>query len=84
MNNGVLAALDKDATDLIIVGDSRHATQQSMGVMACKKEALQVELARHKALSKRLNSVKYLHAMRHVNAAADSPATEALEGKQDV
>ncbi|KAG4050240.1 hypothetical protein PC123_g14511 [Phytophthora cactorum] len=83
MNNGVLAALD-NVTDLIIVGDSRLAAQQSMGVMACKKEALQVELARHKALTKRLSSVKYMHAMRHVNAAADSPATETLEGKQDV
>ncbi|KAI9994780.1 hypothetical protein PInf_011611 [Phytophthora infestans] len=45
MNNGVLAAIDRGITDLIIVGDSRLAIQQSMGVIACKKETLQVELA---------------------------------------
>ncbi|KAG2771583.1 hypothetical protein PC129_g16015 [Phytophthora cactorum] len=31
MNNGVLAALDKGVTDLIIVDDSWLAIQQSMG-----------------------------------------------------
>ncbi|KAI9981758.1 hypothetical protein PInf_009528 [Phytophthora infestans] len=56
MNNGVLAAIDRGITDLIIVGDSRLAIQQSMGVIACKKETLQVELARHKDLTKQLNS----------------------------
>ncbi|KAI9993995.1 hypothetical protein PInf_016529 [Phytophthora infestans] len=55
MNNGVLAAIDRGITDLIIVGDSRLAIQQSMGVIACKKETLQVELARHKDLTKQLN-----------------------------
>ncbi|KAI9983647.1 hypothetical protein PInf_007713 [Phytophthora infestans] len=61
MNNGVLAAIDRGIADLIIVGNSRLAIQQSMGVIACKKEALQVELARHKDLTKRLNSVRYRH-----------------------
>ncbi|KAI9990697.1 hypothetical protein PInf_018254 [Phytophthora infestans] len=61
MNNGVLAAIDRGITDLIIVGDSRLAIQQSMGVIACKKETLQVELARHKDLTKQLNSVRYRH-----------------------
>ncbi|KAI9982221.1 hypothetical protein PInf_008116 [Phytophthora infestans] len=56
MNNGVLAAIDRGITDLIIVGDARLAIQQSMGVTACKKETLQVELARHKDLTKQLNS----------------------------
>ncbi|POM73947.1 Hypothetical protein PHPALM_9154 [Phytophthora palmivora] len=52
MNNGVKAAIDRGVTDLVIVGDSRLANQQSMGVIACKKETLQVELARHKELTK--------------------------------
>ncbi|KAE9295963.1 hypothetical protein PF008_g24140 [Phytophthora fragariae] len=52
MNHGVAAALDRGITDLIIVGDSRLAIQQSMGVIACKKDTLQVELARQKALTK--------------------------------
>ncbi|GMF33637.1 unnamed protein product [Phytophthora fragariaefolia] len=72
-------SITKSLTDLIIVGDSRLAIQQSMGVMACKKEALQLELARHKKLTDQLSSVRYLHVLRHYNAAADALATEALE-----
>ncbi|GMF59144.1 unnamed protein product [Phytophthora fragariaefolia] len=81
MNNGVMAALERGLTDLIIVGDSRLAIQQSMGVMACKMEALQLELARHKKLTDQLSSVRYLHVLHHYNAAADSLATETLESK---
>ncbi|GMF61158.1 unnamed protein product [Phytophthora fragariaefolia] len=81
MNNGVVAALQRGVSDLIIVGDSRLAIQQSMGVIACKEHALQVELARHKVLTKKLNSVCYLHVVRLYNSAADSMATEALEAK---
>ena len=40
MNRGTQAALDNNVTDLIIVGDSRLAIQQSMGVIACKKASL--------------------------------------------
>ncbi|GMF54794.1 unnamed protein product [Phytophthora fragariaefolia] len=40
MNNGVIAALQRGVSDLIIVGDSRLAIQQSMGVIACRKDAL--------------------------------------------
>ncbi|POM68015.1 LOW QUALITY PROTEIN: Hypothetical protein PHPALM_15877 [Phytophthora palmivora] len=79
MNNGVKAAIDRGVTDLVIVGDSRLAIQQSMGAIACKKETLQVELARHKELTKNLNSVKYLRVIRLYNSTADSMATEALE-----
>ncbi|GMF43589.1 unnamed protein product [Phytophthora fragariaefolia] len=79
MNDGVMAALERGLTDLIIVGDSRLVIQQSMGAMAGKKEALQLELARHKKLTDQLSSVRYLHLLRHYNAAADSLATEALE-----
>ncbi|GMF47823.1 unnamed protein product [Phytophthora fragariaefolia] len=81
MNNGVVAALQRGVSDLIIVGDSRLAIQQSMGVIACKMDALQVELARHKELTKKLNSVRYLHVVRLYNSAVDSMATEALEAK---
>ncbi|GMF56566.1 unnamed protein product [Phytophthora fragariaefolia] len=81
MNNGVMEALEQGLTDLIVFGDSRLAIQQSMGVMACKKEALELELARHKKLTDQLSSVRYLHVLRHYNAAADSLATEALESK---
>ncbi|GMF53883.1 unnamed protein product [Phytophthora fragariaefolia] len=52
-----------------------------MGLMACKKEALQLELAGHKKLTDQLSSVSYLHVLLHYNSAADSLATEALESK---
>ncbi|KAE8984695.1 hypothetical protein PR001_g23095 [Phytophthora rubi] len=81
MNHGVAAALDRGITDLIIVGDSRLPIQQSMGVIACKQDTLQVELARHKALTKQLGSTRYLHVLRTYNASADALATEALEAK---
>jgi ribonuclease HI len=81
MNNGVKAAVDRGVDDLIVIGDSRLAIQQSMGVIACKKDSLQVELARHKDLTSKLNSVRYLHVVRYYNASADSLATEALECK---
>ncbi|OWY91942.1 hypothetical protein PHMEG_00039247, partial [Phytophthora megakarya] len=75
MNNGVQAALDIGATDLVIVGDSRLAIQQSLG------ESLMTQLNRHRELVARLKSVKYLHAVREYNASADSLATEALGNK---
>jgi len=50
-------------------------------VIACKKDSLQVELARHKDLTSKLNSVLYLHVVCYYNASADSLATEALECK---
>ncbi|OWZ00854.1 hypothetical protein PHMEG_00027868 [Phytophthora megakarya] len=71
MSNGVQAALDIGATDLVI----------SLGVSACKKESLMAQLNRHRELVARLKSVKYLHAVREYNASADLLATEALENK---
>ena len=38
MNYEMQAALDNNVPDLIIVGDSRLAIQQCMGVIACKKD----------------------------------------------
>ncbi|KAG6590563.1 uncharacterized protein IUM83_18356 [Phytophthora cinnamomi] len=81
MNNGVLAAIELGAEDLVVVGDSRLAIQQSLGVIACRKESLMAQLNHHKEITARLRSVKYLHVVREYNAAADSLATEALESK---
>ncbi|KAE9033481.1 hypothetical protein PR003_g31778 [Phytophthora rubi] len=52
-----------------------------MGVIACKKDTLQVELACHKALTKQLGSTQYLHVLRTYNTSADVLATEAREAK---
>ena len=52
-----------------------------MGVIACKNDSLQVMLACHKELVAQLNSARYLHVIRCYNAAADTLATEALEGE---
>ncbi|OWY93811.1 hypothetical protein PHMEG_00036649 [Phytophthora megakarya] len=73
MNNGVRAALELGADNLVVVGDSRLAIQQSLGVIACRKETLMARLNHHKELTSKLKSVK------EINAAADSLATEALE-----
>ncbi|KAG3130345.1 hypothetical protein PI124_g20830 [Phytophthora idaei] len=81
MNQGVKAAIDNNIDDLIIVGDSRLAIQQSLGVIACRKETLQTQLNHHKELTAKLCSVRYLHVVRDYNAAADSLATESLESK---
>ncbi|KAG2774771.1 hypothetical protein PC129_g22083 [Phytophthora cactorum] len=79
MNNGVKAAVAYGAEDLVIVGDSRLAIQQSLGVIACRKESVLTLLNIDKELTAQLRSVKYLHVVREYNAAADSLATEALE-----
>ncbi|GMF55606.1 unnamed protein product [Phytophthora fragariaefolia] len=81
MNNGVKSAIEYGVTNLIIVGDSRLAIQQSMGVIACRKESLQLKLSQHKELTAQLKSRRYLHVVRAYNAAADSLATEALESQ---
>ncbi|OWZ10634.1 hypothetical protein PHMEG_00016484 [Phytophthora megakarya] len=69
------------ADKLVGVGDSRLAIQQSLGVIAYRKETLMAQLNHHKELTSKLKSVKYLHILREFNAAADSLATEALESK---
>ncbi|KAF1776946.1 Ribonuclease H-like domain [Phytophthora cactorum] len=77
MNQGVKAAIDSNIDDLIIVGDSRLAIQQSLRVIACRKETLQTQLNHQKELTAKLHSVRYPHVVRDYNAAADSLATEA-------
>ncbi|OWZ07729.1 hypothetical protein PHMEG_00019844 [Phytophthora megakarya] len=81
MNHGVIAALGRGAEDLVIVGDSRLAIQQSLGVLACRMDSLMTLLNRHRELVAKLKSVRYLHVVREYNAAADSLAGEALESK---
>ncbi|OWZ02348.1 hypothetical protein PHMEG_00026102 [Phytophthora megakarya] len=66
MNNGVRAALELGADNLVVVGDSRLAIQQSLGVIACRKETLMAQLNYHKELTSKLKSPL---------------ATEALESK---
>ncbi|GMF56437.1 unnamed protein product [Phytophthora fragariaefolia] len=78
MNNGVKAALERDITALIIVGDPQLAIHQSMGAIACKEDT---QMARHKKLADQLSSVRYLHVLGRYNAAADSLATNAFGSK---
>ncbi|OWZ12469.1 LOW QUALITY PROTEIN: hypothetical protein PHMEG_00014362 [Phytophthora megakarya] len=78
MNHGVIAALEHGAENLVIVGDSRLAIQQSLGVIACRKDSLMTLLNRHREIVATLKSVRYLWCY---NAAADSLAGEALESK---
>ncbi|OWZ10144.1 LOW QUALITY PROTEIN: hypothetical protein PHMEG_00017050 [Phytophthora megakarya] len=76
MNNGVTAALDHGAEDLVITRDPAIPK-----VIACKKDSLMTKLNHHRELTARLNSVRYFHVVREYNRAADSLASEALESK---
>ena len=54
-----------------------------MGVIACKKDSLQVMLARQKELANQFTSVHYLHVIRCFNASVDTLALEALKAKSE-
>ncbi|GMF52177.1 unnamed protein product [Phytophthora fragariaefolia] len=60
MKNGVKAALERDVTDLIIVGDSQLVIHNSMGAIACKEDT---QMAHHKKLTDQLSSVRYQHVL---------------------
>ncbi|OWY94937.1 LOW QUALITY PROTEIN: hypothetical protein PHMEG_00035194 [Phytophthora megakarya] len=81
MNHGVIPALEHGAEDLVIVGDSRLAIHQSLGVIACRKDSLMTLLNHHRELVAKLKSARYLDVVREYNAAADSLTGEALESK---
>ncbi|GMF39309.1 unnamed protein product [Phytophthora fragariaefolia] len=85
MNNGAMAALEQGLTDLIIVGDSRLAIQQSMGVMASDSlatEALESKMRRvvlssdRKTEPKELNRVSELLYTSTDSADSGEPRAE--------
>ncbi|GMF49733.1 unnamed protein product [Phytophthora fragariaefolia] len=82
MNEGLRAAQAYGATDLVVVGDSGLAIQQSLGVIARLKESLLTHLNIHRELVARFQSVKYLHVTREYNASADSLAGKTLAAKE--
>ncbi|GMF36978.1 unnamed protein product [Phytophthora fragariaefolia] len=82
MKEGVLAAQAYGVTDLVVVGASRLAIQQYLGVIACLKESLLTQLNIHRELVARFQSVRYLHVTREYNASADSLAGETLAAKE--
>ncbi|GMF34022.1 unnamed protein product [Phytophthora fragariaefolia] len=78
MNEDLRAAQAYGATDLVVVGDSRLAIQQSLGVIACLMESLLTQLNIHRELVARFQSVRYVHVTREYNASVDSLAGETL------
>ncbi|GMF54705.1 unnamed protein product [Phytophthora fragariaefolia] len=82
MNEGLRAVQAYGATDLVVVGDSRLAIQQSLGVIACLKESLLTQLNIHRELVARFQSVRYRHVTREYNASADSLAGDTLATKE--
>ncbi|GMF23292.1 unnamed protein product [Phytophthora fragariaefolia] len=74
MNERLRAAQAYGVTDLVVVGDSRLAIQQSLGVIACLKESHVTQLKIHRELDARFQSVRYLHVTREYNASAVSLA----------
>ena len=81
MNRVTQAALEHKVPDLTFMGDYRLAIQQSMGVIACKKDSLQVRLELQIEYVAQVKSVRYLHVIRCYNAVADTLTTEALGAK---
>ncbi|GMF36296.1 unnamed protein product [Phytophthora fragariaefolia] len=84
MNEGLRAAQAYGATDLVVVGDSRLAIQQSLGVIACLKESRLTQLNIHRELVARFQTVRYLHVTREYNASVDSLAGETLAAKDNI
>ncbi|GMF32019.1 unnamed protein product [Phytophthora fragariaefolia] len=82
MNEGLRAAQTYGVMDLVVVGDSRLAIQQSLGVIACLKESLLTQLNIHRELVGRFQSVRYLHVTQEYNSSADSLAGETLAAKE--
>ncbi|GMG18035.1 unnamed protein product [Phytophthora fragariaefolia] len=76
------AAQAHGVTDLVVVGDSRLAIQQSPMVIACLKESFLTQLNIHRELVARFQSVRYLRVTREYNALADSLAGETLAAKE--
>ncbi|POM67503.1 Hypothetical protein PHPALM_16487 [Phytophthora palmivora] len=70
MNNGVQAVLKHTTEDLVIVGDSQSSSA--------------TQLNRHRELTAKFQSAKYLHVVREFNAAADSLASQTLVSKAEL
>ncbi|GMF47146.1 unnamed protein product [Phytophthora fragariaefolia] len=82
MNEGLRAAQAYGVTDLVVVGDSKLAIHQSLGVITCLKESLLTQLNIHRELVARFQSIRYLHVTREHNSSADSLAGETLLAKE--
>ncbi|GMF27756.1 unnamed protein product [Phytophthora fragariaefolia] len=78
MHEGLRATQAHGVTDLVVVGDSRLAIQESLGVIACLKESLLTQVNVHRKLEVRFQSVRYLHVTREYHASVDSLAVETL------
>ncbi|GMF61023.1 unnamed protein product [Phytophthora fragariaefolia] len=82
MNEGLRAAQAYGVTDIVVVGDSRLAIQQSLGVIACLKVSLLAQPNIHRELVARFQSVRYLHVTREYNASADALVGATLAAKE--
>ncbi|GMF15069.1 unnamed protein product [Phytophthora fragariaefolia] len=78
MNEDLRAAQAYGVTDLVVIGDSRLAIQQSLGVIPCLKESLLTQLNIHRELVASFQPVRYLHVTLKYNTWADSLAGETL------
>ncbi|GMF28515.1 unnamed protein product [Phytophthora fragariaefolia] len=82
MDESLRAAQAHGVTDLVVVGDSRRAIQQSLGVIACLKKALLTQLNIQRELVSRFQSIRCLHVTREYNGSVDSLAGETLPAKE--
>ncbi|OWZ15176.1 hypothetical protein PHMEG_00011227 [Phytophthora megakarya] len=74
------SGMSHGAEELVIVGDTRLAIQQSLGVIACRKDSLMTLLNRHRELVVKLKSVRYLYVSKVAKAVLnDHRKTEPKE-----
>ncbi|POM69153.1 Hypothetical protein PHPALM_14593 [Phytophthora palmivora] len=96
MNNGVKAAIDRGVTDLVIVGDSQVAIQQSMGLNSIKylhvvrlynsaadsmaTEALETQISRVVLNAERKAELKTLNRIPEILYVTGNSTNEGDEG----
>ncbi|EGZ25308.1 hypothetical protein PHYSODRAFT_403398, partial [Phytophthora sojae] len=71
LRNGVLAALEHGAEDLVIAGDFRLKIRESLGIRSCGADLLMSPIRSSEKVAARMQSAKYLHVTRDYNAAAN-------------
>ncbi|GMF45713.1 unnamed protein product [Phytophthora fragariaefolia] len=68
---GVQMALDREAENLVVVGDSRIVIQQVKGLINCHQPNLQKHLAECEVQKEKFRTLHLMHVKREYNQAAD-------------
>jgi ribonuclease HI len=75
---GLVLMSERNAQDLVVVGDSRIVIQQVQGLINCNQPTLQRRLAEYEALKVKFKSIRLVHVKRDCNQAADYLTSKTL------